>query len=183
MSKFCKICLDSGKSETIYKSHFIRETKDPNSRIVCPTLLSLECRYCFKKGHTVKYCSVLLNKKKATPTPTPTVRVTPKTKPTSSNVYMVLMDDDEEEEERKDGYDLEYPALVQEKTVSKQNKSQIQSYATILQTVAVAVAVEEEEVEVEVEQQQRIDYAERKVNTKPLRWADCDSDSDSDSDW
>ncbi len=56
---YCKVCHDSGKSEAVYTSHFIRETVDPNSKVVCPTLLALECRFCFCKGHTVKYCSVL----------------------------------------------------------------------------------------------------------------------------
>jgi hypothetical protein len=53
---FCKVCADAGKSDT---AHFPRKTADPNSEVVCPTLLALECRYCFKNGHTVKYCTVL----------------------------------------------------------------------------------------------------------------------------
>jgi hypothetical protein len=53
---YCKVCHDAGKEESVYLSHFIRETKDPSSKVVCPTLLSQECRYCFKSGHTVKYC-------------------------------------------------------------------------------------------------------------------------------
>jgi len=53
---FCKVCADAGKTDT---AHFPRKTADPNSEVVCPTLLSLECRYCFKNGHTVKYCTVL----------------------------------------------------------------------------------------------------------------------------
>jgi len=53
---FCKVCADAGKSDT---AHFPRKTPDPNSEVVCPTLLALECRYCFKNGHTVKYCVVL----------------------------------------------------------------------------------------------------------------------------
>ena len=57
--KYCKVCYDAGKSETEYTSHFIRENRDPCSKVVCPTLLSLECRYCSKKGHTVKYCKIL----------------------------------------------------------------------------------------------------------------------------
>ena len=57
--KYCKVCLDAGKPESEYRSHFTRESSDPNSKVVCPTLLALECRYCFKKGHTVKYCDVL----------------------------------------------------------------------------------------------------------------------------
>jgi hypothetical protein len=53
---FCKVCADAGKSDT---AHFPRKTPDLNSQVICPTLLTLECRYCFKNGHTVKYCSVL----------------------------------------------------------------------------------------------------------------------------
>ena len=57
--KYCKVCHDAGKSEAVYTSHFIRESVDPNSKVLCPTLLALECRFCFCKGHTVKYCSTL----------------------------------------------------------------------------------------------------------------------------
>ena len=53
---FCKVCADAGKTDT---AHFPRKTPDPNSEVVCPTLKALECRYCFKNGHTVKYCPVL----------------------------------------------------------------------------------------------------------------------------
>ena len=63
VKKSCKFCKDSGKSEEEYMSHFLRETKDPNSRITCPTLLAIECRYCFKKGHTVSKCAKLLKEK------------------------------------------------------------------------------------------------------------------------
>jgi len=59
LKKYCKVCHDAGKSETEYTSHFIRENRDPCSKVVCPTLLSLECRHCSKKGHTVKYCKIL----------------------------------------------------------------------------------------------------------------------------
>ena len=64
MPMFCKVCLDAGKAESEYTSHFIRETRDPNSKVVCPTLLALECRFCFGQGHTVKYCTVLIKKEK-----------------------------------------------------------------------------------------------------------------------
>ena len=62
VKKFCKVCQDSGKSEEVYRSHFTRETPDPNSKVICPTLLALECRYCYKNGHTVKYCPCLKEK-------------------------------------------------------------------------------------------------------------------------
>ena len=63
VKKSCKFCKDSGKSEEEYSNHFLRESKDPNSRITCPTLLAIECRYCFKKGHTVSKCAKLLKEK------------------------------------------------------------------------------------------------------------------------
>ncbi len=44
-------------------SHFLRESKDPDSRIVCPTLLAIECRFCFKRGHTVSKCAKLAKQK------------------------------------------------------------------------------------------------------------------------
>jgi len=59
LKPFCKICFDTGKTEEMYDSHFVRETRDPNSRIVCPTLLALECRFCFARGHTVSKCPKL----------------------------------------------------------------------------------------------------------------------------
>ena len=103
---YCKVCQDAGKPEVIYRSHFTRETRDPNSRITCPTLLALECRYCYKAGHTVKYCKVLkdknnqeqkqqqqANKPKSKPEPQTTAK-----KPKSSNPYVCLDSDSEEEE-------------------------------------------------------------------------------------
>ena len=59
--KFCKVCQDAGKPESLFTSHFPRETNDRNSRVVCPTLLAQECRNCGKRGHTVKYCTVTVN--------------------------------------------------------------------------------------------------------------------------
>lgn len=55
------MCHDAGKPESEYKSHWVKDLKGTT---ICPTLLSLECRYCFKPGHTVKFCDVLLAKNK-----------------------------------------------------------------------------------------------------------------------
>ena len=101
IQKYCKVCHDAGKTETEYRSHFIRETRDPSSKVVCPTLLALECRYCFKKGHTVKYCLVLKNNNAAQKAP----RVQapkkadeqPKGKLTNTNTFAALDSDSEEE--------------------------------------------------------------------------------------
>ena len=56
---FCKVCFDSGKPESLYNSHFVRASRDPTSRVTCPTLLSTECRYCSAVGHTVSKCPKL----------------------------------------------------------------------------------------------------------------------------
>lgn len=59
---YCAHCANIGKPESVYRSHFVRETTDPNSRIVCPELLSTECPYCFKAGHTKSRCPIFLAK-------------------------------------------------------------------------------------------------------------------------
>ena len=64
--RFCKVCKDSGKSEEEYMSHFVRATADPNSEVVCPTLLSMRCRFCDRNGHTINYCNEkILQKRRA----------------------------------------------------------------------------------------------------------------------
>jgi hypothetical protein len=63
---YCKVCHDAGKSESEYTSHWVKSLPDRNgkSNVTCPTLLSNECRYCFKLGHTAKFCPVLVQNKK-----------------------------------------------------------------------------------------------------------------------
>lgn len=61
---FCKVCHDAGKPESVFTSHFVRSAPGTNGKVVCPTLLSLECRYCYQSGHTVKFCTVLEKNKK-----------------------------------------------------------------------------------------------------------------------
>ena len=43
--------------------HSIRDFTKKNKPITCPQLLSISCGYCHEKGHTVKYCDILKNKK------------------------------------------------------------------------------------------------------------------------
>lgn len=59
---YCKVCHDSGKPEREYTSHWV---KDRTGKTVCPTLLNTECRYCFKLGHTSKFCPLLAKNNKA----------------------------------------------------------------------------------------------------------------------
>jgi len=42
----------------------VKSAPGPNGVITCPTLASLECKYCHKQGHTVKHCTVLADRKK-----------------------------------------------------------------------------------------------------------------------
>ena len=68
MSKkpYCKVCHDAGKSETMYTSHTVKKynVNIGQFETTCPTLMGLECRYCFKTGHTVKFCTILEQNKK-----------------------------------------------------------------------------------------------------------------------
>jgi hypothetical protein len=64
---YCKVCHDAGKSETEYRSHYVRSQPDATGKtnITCPTLLNTECRYCYELGHTIKFCPSLIAKEKA----------------------------------------------------------------------------------------------------------------------
>ena len=57
--KICKVCQDAGKSESEYTSHFVRDSPGPNGKVICPTLLSQNCRGCGINGHTYKYCPLI----------------------------------------------------------------------------------------------------------------------------
>jgi hypothetical protein len=102
LKPFCKICFDTGKLEQIYNSHFVRETRDPNSRIICPTLLAMECRYCFLKGHTVSKCPKLAMAPSVTDAPMKQkkiVKCCDETASCSSNGFSTLYSSDNEDEE------------------------------------------------------------------------------------
>jgi hypothetical protein len=107
VQKFCKVCQDAGKSESEYRSHFTRETRDPNSKVTCPTLLALECRYCYKNGHTVKYCPVLKDNEKQQKREQysdnrieTSAKVAPKVNKAPTNVFACLDSDSDEEEQK-----------------------------------------------------------------------------------
>jgi hypothetical protein len=51
---FCRFCFDN-KIEGPH-NHYLRESKDPRSKVTCPLLLNISCTNCGMKGHTVKYC-------------------------------------------------------------------------------------------------------------------------------
>ena len=53
---YCKVCHDAGRPHSEYTSHFVKDKKGPDGKVVCPLLLNQECRYCHEKGHTPKEC-------------------------------------------------------------------------------------------------------------------------------
>jgi hypothetical protein len=56
---YCKVCHDSGLSEAKYTSHFVRDKPGSDGVVVCPTILSMVCRYCGESGHTSSRCQKL----------------------------------------------------------------------------------------------------------------------------
>jgi len=182
VKKFCKVCQDSGKTESEYTSHNVRETKDPNSRLLCPTLLALECRNCFKKGHTVKYCSLLkkqqLQQQINANAPPKRQEQKQGQKQTVKNVFMLLesdSDDDQEEQEEPIKQKLA-PAPVSNAALKKP----ILNYKSIIAITEKQVKEEEESTRLARLQKQEAQYT--KMKSKISTWADAESSEDEDED-
>lgn len=96
---YCKVCHDAGKCESEYTNHWV---KDLNGKTTCPTLLNTECRYCFKRGHTAKFCSVLAKNNKENNQTVMKKHLIHQNKPITrtkpTNGFAVLCNDDDEEE-------------------------------------------------------------------------------------
>ena len=117
---YCKVCHDAGKPESEYTSHWV---KDLTGKTTCPTLLNTECRYCYKVGHTAKFCDVLAKnnkeKEKAERRSQAAAREKPKPVPVQkkpANGFAALCDDSDSEEEVSNTNTIvnEYPALQSE---------------------------------------------------------------------
>jgi len=133
----CKVCKDAGKPEAAYSNHYV---KDKSGRVTCPTLLSQQCRYCFKSGHTVKFCTILKEKQEQEKNPTNNTRqiskpVAPKKKEVKkSNVFAYLdINSDDSDSETESAEVEEFPTLsaVKAATTSVQMTNP-NSYASIL---------------------------------------------------
>ncbi len=127
---FCKVCQDAGKPESEYTSHWVRSLPDRSGKttVTCPTLLSTECRYCYKLGHTAKFCPVIEqnNKDKArserkaqAEASKPSAKVAPK-KPVSVFAALAEDSDSDNEEVRVRITDVveEFPTLGAKKTIA-----------------------------------------------------------------
>jgi hypothetical protein len=186
--KYCKVCHDTGKDEKTYTSHYVRENPDPTSRIVCPTLLSMECKYCFKKGHTVKFCKVIKNRsykqqhEQVASKPPASQRKSSISK--SNNIYDLL--DDDEETPIINANTLPQPPQMLSGPAPL-------NYSRIIEVTNKQVADEEKERATKEQQraiqekQQAIKEAEIKIIPKPihhvfksshLNWADDSSDEE-----
>ena len=60
---FCNMCFKAGKPASEYKAHWLRDKPGKGGVVVCPYLLSIECRYCHEKGHTMGQCPILKKRK------------------------------------------------------------------------------------------------------------------------
>jgi hypothetical protein len=97
-TKFCKFCKDSGKNESIYTSHNV---KDKNGNTCCPILMTTLCNNCRVFGHTVKFCKAItpINKNnKNTLQKTTQINIEIKKKNENMNRYSVFDEDDEDVE-------------------------------------------------------------------------------------
>ena len=56
----CKHCENLGLQTA--NTHWLREGRGSNSKIVCPILLNTSCRFCKENGHTISYCPQLKKK-------------------------------------------------------------------------------------------------------------------------
>ena len=56
----CKHCSNLGLKTA--DTHWLREGRGANSKIVCPELLKTTCRFCKQQGHTIGYCPELKKK-------------------------------------------------------------------------------------------------------------------------
>ena len=67
----CSNLNSRGNSSTLLPTnHWLRQSPDPKSPLVCPVLKHTECRYCFEFGHTVSRCPILEAKNKTSATAT-----------------------------------------------------------------------------------------------------------------
>jgi len=119
---YCKVCHDAGKPESEYTSHWV---KDLTGKTTCPTLLSTECRYCYKLGHTAKFCDVIAKNNKererserksqsaAPKQPAPNKKLQ-NTALVMGNGFAALCEDSESEEEVSNNTVInEYPSLCE----------------------------------------------------------------------
>lgn len=109
---YCKVCHDAGKPESEYNNHWV---KDLSGKTTCPTLLNTECKWCYKLGHTAKFCKELEKSKKEKDRVNKKTKEVPRKPEVSvknkhANSFNALCEDSEEEGDTV--YNVEYPVVA-----------------------------------------------------------------------
>ena len=180
---FCKVCQDAGKTEKEYTSHNVRDARGT----CCPTLLAQECRNCYRRGHTSKYCTqtsrTAVEPVEVKPDPKQVKHVKPQV---PKNVFMLLESDSEDEKEdevikRTEPTPVPHAEL---KVAQKQalNYSRIITLAPdIVKTEAIAAVLLKEKKAAE-KKPTKIVVLNQTLMKPKINWADCESDSTGDED-
>ena len=190
----CKVCKDAGKPESEYTTHFV---KNNEGKVICPTLLSLNCKYCQKPGHTISHCQILQSKNKANEKVKRREEYAAKSQiksRSSSKVqqqkskfgFELLEDDDEIMEEQSTNEQIEYPQLCYD---ALPIIPQVHAGGTTYASMAAKSIEEFENEQFERKMKENslknikiVQQAEKKAPLKAseLNWAMEESDSDDD---
>jgi len=145
--KFCKVCFDAKKTEAEYTSHYVRQSPEPGSKVVCPTLLAAECGYCHEKGHTPSCCKTLKAHQKVKKNQEykkfaiqqmekEEKEKKEKSVNKKSNVYDALMEDSDEEEEKEEEKGGEETEEKEEKEIKNEKIIDIDEFPSLTNTKA-----------------------------------------------
>lgn len=160
----CKVCQDAGKPENVYSTHYV---KDLNGNITCPTLLSQECRYCHKKGHTTSHCSTLKKQKEIEenlkkPPLSPNKKKAPVEKKANVFAYLDMNSDDDESDDEKEAE--QFPELV-----VSEPKDAFEKVKTEPKKISYASMAAKTEIEYKIEQLKESNvtpYVDKKLEVK-----------------
>ena len=187
----CKVCFDSGKTVKEYSNHWV---KDKTGKVICPTLLSLKCRYCDKTGHTVKFCTMLKNREKNENKKEPKKEkkqesTQTETKRKVGSLFSVLDDDSSDEGEveinpitkKVTVKDVDDPELSVNVTLRPHQKHFATSYASVVERSQVPESEPKIEVAVATKESS-MKVLTTTVSSKKKSWADM-MDEESDDEW
>ena len=111
----CAHCQNTGEPESVYTSHWPRSLPDRTgkSNVTCPKLLNTECAYCYKFGHTRKFCPALKANEKAREHADRVNKFQPKPqqKVISRGGFAALAHESDEEDKPQKVVKEEWPAL------------------------------------------------------------------------
>jgi hypothetical protein len=107
----CKVCESAKKSPATIASHF---PKNRDGKTVCPTLLAQQCKKCGVKGHTVSYCTTIIEPKKKEYIPPVPIAKSKETKTAYDSLY--ISDDEEKEEKEEKEHEVKKQAKKEKKT-------------------------------------------------------------------